>query len=119
MRGKACSLLVKIASLLLALTALALTALALTGPVMAQDYPNKPVRLIIPFPPGGSNDVVGRMILRAAVGAIGSASRWWSTTAAWRRRRDRLRSGGKRASRRLHAAGHRDRARRSVPGSTS
>src|SRR5580693_3024235 len=54
---KACSLLVKIAGLLLALTALALTA-----PVMAQDYPSKPVRLIIPFPPGGSNDVVGRMI---------------------------------------------------------
>ena len=59
---KACSLLVKIAGLMLALTALALTALALTAPVMAQDYPSKPVRLIIPFPPGGSNDVVGRMI---------------------------------------------------------
>ena len=28
----------------------------------AQSYPSKPVRLIIPFPPGGSNDVVGRMI---------------------------------------------------------
>ena len=28
----------------------------------AQDYPTKPIRLIIPFPPGGSNDVVGRMI---------------------------------------------------------
>jgi tripartite-type tricarboxylate transporter receptor subunit TctC len=54
---KACSLLVKIAGLLLALVALALSA-----PVMAQDYPSKPVRLIIPFPPGGSNDVVGRMI---------------------------------------------------------
>jgi len=28
----------------------------------AQSYPNRPVRLIVPFPPGGSNDVVGRMI---------------------------------------------------------
>jgi len=36
--------------------------LALTTTVAAQDYPTKPVRLIIPFPPGGSNDVVGRLI---------------------------------------------------------
>jgi tripartite-type tricarboxylate transporter receptor subunit TctC len=36
--------------------------LALTTAVAAQDYPTKPVRLIIPFPPGGSNDVVGRLI---------------------------------------------------------
>jgi tripartite-type tricarboxylate transporter receptor subunit TctC len=35
---------------------------AFVAPVAAQDYPDKPVRLIIPFPPGGSNDVVGRMV---------------------------------------------------------
>jgi tripartite-type tricarboxylate transporter receptor subunit TctC len=36
---------------------------ALAAPAMAaDDYPNRPVRLIIPFPPGGSNDVVGRVI---------------------------------------------------------
>ena len=28
----------------------------------AQSYPAKPVRLIIPFPPGGSNDLVGRAV---------------------------------------------------------
>jgi tripartite-type tricarboxylate transporter receptor subunit TctC len=28
----------------------------------AQDYPSRPVKLVIPFPPGGSNDVVGRVI---------------------------------------------------------
>jgi tripartite-type tricarboxylate transporter receptor subunit TctC len=28
----------------------------------AQNYAAKPVRLIIPFPPGGSNDVVGRVV---------------------------------------------------------
>src|SRR5512132_3211664 len=36
--------------------------LALTTAAAAQEYPSKPVRLIIPFPPGGSNDVVGRLI---------------------------------------------------------
>jgi tripartite-type tricarboxylate transporter receptor subunit TctC len=35
--------------------------LALTTVVAAQEFPTKPVRLIIPFPPGGSNDVVGRV----------------------------------------------------------
>src|SRR5260221_110244 len=42
---------------------LALLAAALyTTDAVAQAYPSKPVRMIIPFPPGGSNDVVGRMI---------------------------------------------------------
>ncbi len=29
---------------------------------LADDYPSRPIRLIIPFPPGGSNDVVGRIV---------------------------------------------------------
>jgi tripartite-type tricarboxylate transporter receptor subunit TctC len=46
------------------LVALALIALAAAAPATssAQSYPTRPLRLIIPFPPGGSNDVVGRMI---------------------------------------------------------
>ena len=43
-------------SLLLALAALAAPAAA------ADDYPSRAIRLIIPFPPGGSNDVVGRIV---------------------------------------------------------
>lgn len=40
----------------------ALIALALVSHAAADDYPSKPVRLIVPFPPGGSNDVVGRLV---------------------------------------------------------
>jgi tripartite-type tricarboxylate transporter receptor subunit TctC len=42
----------------------ALTGASLVGVgslAHAQAYPAKPIRFIIPFPPGGSNDVVGRM----------------------------------------------------------
>jgi len=42
--------------------ALGFVLLFATALAAAQPYPNRPVRLIIPFPPGGSNDVVGRVI---------------------------------------------------------
>ena len=41
---------------------LALLLAAFSSMTLAQAYPARAVRLIIPFPPGGSNDVVGRMI---------------------------------------------------------
>jgi tripartite-type tricarboxylate transporter receptor subunit TctC len=34
----------------------------LAGAASAQSYPSKPVRVVIPWPPGGSNDVVGRIV---------------------------------------------------------
>src|SRR6516225_3290072 len=45
-----------------ALLGAACLVLAATGLATAQDYPTRPVRMVIPFPPGGSNDVVGRLI---------------------------------------------------------
>ncbi len=32
------------------------------SPLAAQTYPNKPVHLILPFPPGGATDVLGRLV---------------------------------------------------------
>jgi tripartite-type tricarboxylate transporter receptor subunit TctC len=38
-------------------------ALALAaGLAHAQDYPNKPIRMIVPYPPGGGTDVVARIV---------------------------------------------------------
>ncbi len=39
-----------------------ITCLTMPGPVQAQDYPKGPVKLVIPFPPGGPTDTVARMI---------------------------------------------------------
>jgi tripartite-type tricarboxylate transporter receptor subunit TctC len=39
-----------------------LSVLLWPASVAAQDFPNKPVRLIVPFPAGGPNDIIARVI---------------------------------------------------------
>lgn len=53
-----------------ALAALA-GVLALPLAVSAQKYPDKPVRVVIVFPPGGSNDVVGRIVFQKMAEIMG------------------------------------------------
>jgi tripartite-type tricarboxylate transporter receptor subunit TctC len=57
------------------LVSLALNAaaalIALTATVAAQNYPAKPIRMIIPFPPGGGSDVTGRAVATALTERLG------------------------------------------------
>ena len=39
-----------------------LSLLAVPGAATAQDFPNKQIRLIVPFPPGGPNDIIARVV---------------------------------------------------------
>ena len=46
-------------------TMLFAAALSIGTPVLADDYPNHPLRLIVPFAPGGGTDMVGRILAKS------------------------------------------------------
>jgi len=48
-----------------------LLALAATGPAAAQAWPAKPIRWIVPFAPGGANDVTARSVAERLVQTLG------------------------------------------------
>ncbi|MDB5732260.1 MAG: hypothetical protein JWQ03_2155 [Variovorax sp.] len=52
----------------------ACAALALSGLALAHAaYPDRPIRLVVPFPPGGSTDVVARIVALKAQQLLGQA----------------------------------------------
>jgi tripartite-type tricarboxylate transporter receptor subunit TctC len=53
------------------LAALIAVGVQRTDPLLAETYPNRPIRLIVPFPPGGPTDVMGRVIAQALSATLG------------------------------------------------
>ena len=51
--------------------AVVLSGVLLAGGVQAQQYPSKPIRLMVPFPPGGSTDIVARIVAQKLGAQLG------------------------------------------------
>lgn len=56
---------------LLSTLAIAAGALVVSLPAIAQDFPNKPINLVVPFAAGGSTDLVGRIVAEAMSAQLG------------------------------------------------
>jgi tripartite-type tricarboxylate transporter receptor subunit TctC len=48
-----------------------IAALLACPPLSAQQYPTRPIKIVIPFPPGGVSDVIGRFIAQRLTTALG------------------------------------------------
>lgn len=56
---------------ILSILVVALTALWLTGPAGAQGWPQKPVKIVVPFAPGGNTDGIARIVAQHLTEALG------------------------------------------------
>ena len=75
---------------------LVLAALAVAGAAWAQSYPNKPIRVLVPFVPGGNVDITARTVAPALgevlgqpviVGTAREPPGWWARRRCSRRPR--------------------------------
>ena len=52
-------------------TLIAALSFSVVLPALGQDYPNRPVKVIVPYPAGGGLDMMCRTILEKVGGALG------------------------------------------------
>jgi tripartite-type tricarboxylate transporter receptor subunit TctC len=50
-----------------------IAALAFACPAQAQDYPNRPIKFVVPFPAGGPADTISRILTEKMAGLIGQS----------------------------------------------
>lgn len=62
-----------IRGMLIAAAAAALLPLAAAQAVQAQDFPTRPIHIVIAFPPGGPTDFVGRLVAERMKAALGQS----------------------------------------------
>jgi tripartite-type tricarboxylate transporter receptor subunit TctC len=48
-----------------------MTAILVAAPAVAQNYPSKPVHIVVPYPAGGSNDIIARLIAQKLSESLG------------------------------------------------
>ena len=75
------------------------------GMLAAQEFPNRTIRFIVPFPAGGPSDIISRILIEKMSSVARSSHR--DREPRRRRRPDRHRVGREVRAQRLH---HRDRA---------
>jgi tripartite-type tricarboxylate transporter receptor subunit TctC len=61
----------KLSNALRVLSLGAFAAFMTSATAQQQPYPNKPIRIIVPFPPGASNDILGRLVGKKLTDSLG------------------------------------------------
>ena len=63
----------KLFNRLITLVGMIVLSFSLNVSLQAQEYPNRPIKIVIPYPPGGPSDIVGRLLGQALSESLGKA----------------------------------------------